>query len=335
MYVHGMSESREVGAWAWLGLGNNWKHFSRQEPEQRRGMSLGIQDRARVDEARFIGDQGNQSMMIRERRFRRCFRRALRRLLARGLVGFSACARGQRLALEAMADDARYEELFEEPPVFEEPPELERMISNSSSGPGGTRLPRGWKESVDVDGRTVFEHAKSGRREHDRSQVYDMCGTFGCILEDKHQGLHEFANADGLDRSSRTRRAPEASCPADDEGSSRGGLAGGGRARAGRARGRGTGRGSGLRPKPSPPPPQEELFNVEQVLCAERVGSVWRYLVRWKGYDDSNDSWEPEKSLSHCPVLQAYMSRARVQAGSGEVRCVSESSARDACVQRP
>ena len=218
-----------------------------------------------------------------------------------------------------MADDARYEELFEEPPVFEEPPELERMISNSSSGPGGTRLPRGWKESVDVDGRTVFEHAKSGRREHDRSQVYDMCGTFGCILEDKHQGLHEFANADGLDRSSRTRRAPEASCPADDEGSSRGGLAGGGRARAGRARGRGTGRGSGLRPKPSPPPPQEELFNVEQVLCAERVGSVWRYLVRWKGYDDSNDSWEPEKSLSHCPVLQAYMSRARVQAGSGEV----------------
>ena len=54
-----------------------------------------------------------------------------------------------------------------------------------------------------------------------------------------------------------------------------------------------------------PPPPEpvevegEEEYEVEEVLDSKMVGRALKYLVKWKGYDEGDNSWEPAKNLGH------------------------------------
>ena len=66
------------------------------------------------------------------------------------------------------------------------------------------------------------------------------------------------------------------------------------------------------RTTPSNPSPTlnadgEEIFEAEQILDTKVVGR-WRkrkFLVCWKGYDASHDTWEPVENLSDCQDLLA------------------------------
>lgn len=53
-----------------------------------------------------------------------------------------------------------------------------------------------------------------------------------------------------------------------------------------------------------------EIWQVEAVVDEKMVRGVKHYLIRWKGYSEDNDTWEPEDTLS-CPELvkQFYTSR--------------------------
>ena len=57
-------------------------------------------------------------------------------------------------------------------------------------------------------------------------------------------------------------------------------------------------------PSYSWPPPDlmdgEEEFKVEQILNMKQMGRGHKthYLVKWKGYPTSDNSWEPEKNLN-------------------------------------
>lgn len=57
-----------------------------------------------------------------------------------------------------------------------------------------------------------------------------------------------------------------------------------------------------------PPPPEpvevegEEEYEVEEVLDSKVHGKGLRYLVKWKGYDESENSWEPVKNLKNAQV---------------------------------
>nr|XP_022900121.1 uncharacterized protein DDB_G0283697-like [Onthophagus taurus]XP_022911290.1 uncharacterized protein DDB_G0283697-like [Onthophagus taurus] len=47
---------------------------------------------------------------------------------------------------------------------------------------------------------------------------------------------------------------------------------------------------------------EEEQYEVEAVVDSKTINGVKHYLIRWKGYDASSDTWESKDSLN-CPEL--------------------------------
>ena len=43
----------------------------------------------------------------------------------------------------------------------------------------------------------------------------------------------------------------------------------------------------------------EEEFEIETIVSHRRKGHQWQYLVKWKGYPTSDNSWEYEINLEH------------------------------------
>jgi hypothetical protein len=60
------------------------------------------------------------------------------------------------------------------------------------------------------------------------------------------------------------------------------------------------------RPPPELLPSGEEVFEVERILDKRtqriRGRNVVQYLIKWKGYPDSDNTWEPRHHL-HCDTL--------------------------------
>jgi hypothetical protein len=62
-----------------------------------------------------------------------------------------------------------------------------------------------------------------------------------------------------------------------------------------------------------PPPPDpvtvdgEEEYEVDHIRDSKLFGRTLKYLVRWKGYGEGEDTWEPQSNLAHTPAkLQEF-----------------------------
>jgi hypothetical protein len=47
----------------------------------------------------------------------------------------------------------------------------------------------------------------------------------------------------------------------------------------------------------------EGEYEVETILSSRKQGTVTQYLIKWLGYDDSENTWEPAKHLKHCQQM--------------------------------
>ena len=54
----------------------------------------------------------------------------------------------------------------------------------------------------------------------------------------------------------------------------------------------------------------EHKYEVEAILSSKGKGQRRRYLMKWKGYPNSENTWEPERNLESAKeILDAYKSR--------------------------
>jgi hypothetical protein len=63
----------------------------------------------------------------------------------------------------------------------------------------------------------------------------------------------------------------------------------------------------------------EEEFEVERIMRAKREKGMLKWEVKWKGYSDENNTWEPWENLKNARESIDYFYEKRPKAiGSGE-----------------
>ena len=73
-------------------------------------------------------------------------------------------------------------------------------------------------------------------------------------------------------------------------------------------------------PKPASPIDTDAIFTVEQVLDHRLQGpGSYEYLVKWRGFDESHNSWEPSSSFFDISSITNYWRTATKPADSALV----------------
>ena len=59
---------------------------------------------------------------------------------------------------------------------------------------------------------------------------------------------------------------------------------------------------------------EDEVFSVEKIVSKKVVGGKTQYLLKWKGYDSDENTWEPEENLDCQDLLEEFNRRTATTA---------------------
>ena len=62
----------------------------------------------------------------------------------------------------------------------------------------------------------------------------------------------------------------------------------------------------------------EEMYEVEEILDYRTRNGIREYFIRWKGYDESMDSWEPEDSLKCDYLIEKFWQNVDIKSHSSQ-----------------
>ena len=64
---------------------------------------------------------------------------------------------------------------------------------------------------------------------------------------------------------------------------------------------------------------QEQEFQVEKIVGCKGEGNKTLYFIKWKGYSDADNTWEPAENLTNCPeLLEEFRTHQGVRDGLEE-----------------
>jgi len=89
---------------------------------------------------------------------------------------------------------------------------------------------------------------------------------------------------------------------------------------------------------PEPPPDLiegEPEWEVEQVMNTRRYRNQTQFLIKWRGYFDAHNSWEPEKNLNTTELVEEYYKRNPRSVGAEEWIKQSETSVHSVTTHLP
>ena len=67
---------------------------------------------------------------------------------------------------------------------------------------------------------------------------------------------------------------------------------------------------------------EETLYAVDKIINLRWARGNRQYLVRWEGYGESHDTWEPMENLVGCATQIRQYEQQRVQEDAAEKECM-------------